>query len=87
VTVGAITTTTVVLMWNDIPSANSYKVQQSVDAGATWVDVTAPHGGQPTLATTTVTTLTTATTYKVRVAGVFGASTGDYSSPVSVTTS
>lgn len=86
-TVGTITATTVVLTWNDIATADSYKVQQSTDGGTTWVDVTSGHGGAPTTPTTTVTTLTTATAYKFRVAGVFNSVTGEYSSSVSVTTS
>lgn len=86
-TVGAITSTTVVLSWTAVPTANSYQVEQSSDGGTTWVAVTSGHGGQPTAATTTVTTLTTATPYKFRVACVVGSVTGDYSSAVSVTTS
>jgi hypothetical protein len=86
VTVGTIAATTVALMWNDLPTANSYKLQQSADGGTTWADVTSGHGGAPTNPTTTVTTLTAATPYKFRVAGVFGSNTGSYSSAVSVTT-
>jgi hypothetical protein len=86
-TVGAITTTTVALSWNTIPTATSYLVQQSTDGGTTWVAVTSGHGGAPTTASTVVTTLTTATPYKFRVAGVFAAGTGSYSSVVSATTS
>lgn len=85
-TIGTIAATTVQLMWTDIPTADSYKVQQSADGGTTWTDVTSGHGGAPTAATTTVTTLTTATAYKFRVAGVFGATTGEYSTAVSATT-
>lgn len=86
VTVGAITSTSVALSWNAIPTATSYLVQQSSDGGTTWVLVTSGHGGAPTTASTVVTTLVTATAYKFRVAGVFAAGTGSYSAPVSATT-
>lgn len=86
VTVGTVTAATVELMWNDLPTANSYKVQKSIDGGDTWTDVTSQNGGAPTEATATLTTLTASTPYSFRVAGVFGADTGDYSSPVSATT-
>lgn len=87
VTVGAVTTTTVALAWNTLSTADSFKVQQSADAGVTWTDVTSLHGGAPTVNNTVVTTLTTATAYKFRVAAVFASVTGDYSSSVSATTS
>jgi hypothetical protein len=86
VTVGTITSTSVALMWTDIPTADSYKVQESTDGGTTWTDVGSGAGGAPTTANTTVTGLTTATPYKFRVAGVFNSVTGDYSSAVSATT-
>lgn len=86
-TVGAITATSVALSWTDVPTANSYLVQQSDDNGATWDAVTSGAGGEPTDPLTTVTGLTTATAYKFRVAGVFGATTGEYCTPVSATTS
>lgn len=85
-TLGAVAATTVGLSWNDLPTADSYKVQQSSDGGTTWVAVTAAHGGEPTAASTSVTTLTASTAYKFRVAGVFGGVTGQYSSVVSATT-
>jgi hypothetical protein len=86
VTVGTVAATSVGLMWNDLPTANSYKVQQSADGGDTWTDVTSQRGGAPTVAATSVTSLTASTAYQFRVAGVFGSDTGSYSSPVSVTT-
>lgn len=86
VTVGTIAATTVALAWNDISTADSYKVQQSTDGGTTWTDVSTPNGGAPTTNSTTVAGLTTATAYKFRVAAVVGGVTGDYSSPVSATT-
>lgn len=86
-TVGTIAATTVQLMWTDIATADSYKVQRSTDGGTTWTDVASGAGGAPTTNSTTVTGLTTATAYKFRVAGVFNSVTGDYSSAVSVTTS
>lgn len=85
-TVGTIAATTVALSWGDLPTADSYQVQQSSD-GDTWTDVTSGDGGQPTDPDTTVTTLTTATLYYFRVAGVFAGVTGDYSSSVTATTS
>lgn len=84
-TPGTVTDTTAALTWGDLPTANRYKLQQSTD-GSAWTDVTQARGGQPTEASTTVTTLTAATLYYFRVAGVFGTTTGDYSSPVTVTT-
>jgi hypothetical protein len=86
-TVGAIAATTVALSWNAIPAANSYVVEKSTDGGTTWSLVASGSGGAPTGASTTVTALITATAYKFRVAGVYGAVTGPYSTAVSVTTS
>jgi len=86
VTVGTIASTTVALSWLDLPTADTYQVQQSSDGGTTWTDVTSGNGGTPSTNTTTVTALTDATAYKFRVAGVFNSVTGDYSSPVSATT-
>lgn len=87
VTPGAITATSVALSWTAIPAASSYQVQKSTDGGTTWSAVSSGAGGQPSTNTTTVTSLTTATAYKFRVAVVISAVTGDYSTPVSVTTS
>lgn len=84
--VGTIATTSVALSWNDLPTADSYKLQQSTD-GTTWTDVASGAGGAPTTNSTTVTSLTTATLYYFRVAGVFAGVTGDYSSSVTATTS
>lgn len=85
VTVGTLAATSAGLMWNDIATADSYKVQTSTD-GVTYTDVTSQHGGAPTTASTTVTTLTAATAYHARVAGVFNGVTGQYSTPVTFTT-
>jgi hypothetical protein len=74
------------LMWTDLSTADSYKVEQSTD-GNTWTAVSTPNGGAPTTNSTTVAGLTTATAYHFRVAGVFGGVTGDYSTPVTATTS
>jgi hypothetical protein len=86
VTVGTLAATSAQLMWNDIPTADSFKLQTSTD-GISYTDVTSAHGGAPTTPTTTITTLTTATAYHARVAGVFGGVTGPYSTPVMFTTS
>jgi hypothetical protein len=83
--VGTIAATTVALSWNALSTADSYKVQQSTD-GINWTAVTTGHGGTPSSASTTVTNLTASTQYYFRVAGVFGAITGDYSSSVTATT-
>jgi hypothetical protein len=85
VTLGAITDTTVALSWGDLPTATSYKVQQSTDDGATFTDVSG-EAGTPTDASTVITGLTEATPYQFRVAAVFGDTTGDYCTPVAVTT-
>lgn len=84
-TVGAIEDTQAALSWGDLATADSYMVQQSTD-GNTWSAVSALNGGEPTAATTTVKGLTASTSYHLRVAGVFGGTTGAYSSPVTVTT-
>ncbi|OBK14092.1 fibronectin type III domain-containing protein [Mycobacterium asiaticum] len=85
-TVGAVAATTVALSWTDIPTANSYKVQQAVSPFTSWTAVTSGAGGEPTDALTTVTGLTAETAYKFRVAAVFGSTTGEYCTPVSATT-
>lgn len=84
-TAGAVTDTSVALAWGDLPTADSYVVESSTD-GSTYTAVTQAHGGAPTTNSTTVTNLTAATKYWFRVAGVFNSATGDYSSPVTVTT-
>lgn len=84
-TLGVVEDTQVGLTWGDLPTADSYVVQQSSDGNA-WTDVTSSNGGAPTGATTTVKGLTAATQYYLRVAGVFSGTTGGYSSPVTVTT-
>jgi hypothetical protein len=86
VTVGALTATTAVVLWNDIAVADSFKLQKSATLGGTYVDIASGSGGAPTNPTATLTALTAATTIYVRVAGVFGGVTGDYSSPVAITT-
>lgn len=84
-TLGATTATSVGLTWNELPTADSYVVEQSTD-GNTWTAVSSVNGGAPTDASTTVAGLTAATKYYLRVAAVFGADTGEYTSPVVVTT-
>lgn len=83
-TVGTITSTSVVLTWSAIPGATGYVTQKSIDGGVTWTS-TAP---QPTTTSTTVTaaSLTTATQYWFRVAGTVAAGTGDFSRPVKAMT-
>lgn len=87
VTFGAVGADSVELAWVDVPTADSYKVQQAVfadgDFGA-FADVPAADGGEPTEAATTVTGLA-AGQYQFRVAGVFNGATGPYSSPITVT--
>lgn len=85
VTVGAIGNTTISLLWTDLATADSYRLQTSLD-GITWVDVSAGHGGQPTDPDTTVTNLVGGTLYWLRVAGVFNGTPGDFSSAVTATT-
>ena len=86
----AVTATSVGLVWDQVgifdAADDEYQVQQSIDQGVTWADVTgAP--GKPTTNMTTVTTLTTATNYWFRVAyNQNKAILGDYSKPVIVTT-
>jgi hypothetical protein len=70
------------LMWGDLPTADSYQVQQSSD-NETFTDVTALDGGEPTEATTTVSGLS-AGTYYFRVAGVFSGTRGPYSTAIPV---
>lgn len=86
VTVGTLAATTAQVMWNDIATADSFKLQTAATLNGTYTDVTSGHGGAPTNPTTTITTLTASTTYYVRVAGVFNGVTGPYSTPVSFTT-
>ncbi|UOW92911.1 major tail protein [Mycobacterium phage Leopard] len=83
-TVGTRTDTTIELTWDEAPQVDGYRVQQSIDAGVTWTDVTAPNGGQPTTATTTVAGLTANTNYQFRVASfrALGNVVGEYSSGV-----
>lgn len=84
-TVGTIADTTVALSWNDIPTADSFKVQKSLN-GTVWADIAEANGGEPTGPSTTVTTLPASTLHYFRVAGVFNGVTGLYSSPVTATT-
>jgi hypothetical protein len=86
-TVGTITSTSVVLTWTAVAGATSYLVQRSTDGGTTWTLQGSGAGGAPSTANTTVTGLTTATAYKFRVATVAGGITGSYSNAVSATTS
>lgn len=90
----SIAATSVGLEWDQVgifvPGTDGYKVQQSIDNGVTWADVTGA-GGTPTTNSTTVTTLTTKTAYQFQVAYVQGATpgpgtVGDYSHPLLVTT-
>lgn len=85
VTPGAVTDTTVALTWGDLPTADSYVVEQSTD-GTTFTPVDSAKGGAPTTNSTSVTGETASTQYWFRVAGVFNGVTGDYSSAVTATT-
>lgn len=82
--VGAITSTSVVLNYLGAPGATGYSTQKSTDNGVTWT-ATAP---QPvgTALTVTAGSLTTATQYQFRVAAIVSGVTGDYSDPVSALT-
>ena len=89
----AITSTSVSLEWDQVgvftTPPDCYQVQQSIDNGVTWADVTPTTAGQPTTNNTTVTTLTTATQYWFQVMYMSGGPTGtagDPSKPVIVTT-
>lgn len=84
--VGVITSTTIALTWLEIPSADSFIVEQSTDSGATWTDVGAGAGGEPTTSSTTVTGLTTATAYMFRVRSVFDTEESNPCTPVTATT-
>jgi hypothetical protein len=82
-------TTSVGLVWDQVGgfdnavNSDTYKIQQSVDAGVTWTNVTP----EATTNSATVSTLTTATAYQFRVAYNKGGTTlGDFSHPVMVTT-
>ena len=89
-----ITATTVGLEWDQVgifdETSDEYKVQQSIDSGVTWADITKVDGGEPSTNSTTITTLTTKTQYWFQVAYAQGGNTagvlGDYSHPVIVTT-
>lgn len=92
--VQAITATTATIGWDQVggfSGSDAYQVQQSVDNGVTWSNVTGGvggHGGTPATNSATITSLTTATSYQFRVAYNKGGTTlGDYSHPVLVTTS
>jgi hypothetical protein len=86
VDVGTITVSTVALSWDEVNLFSGpipgYRVQQSIDNGVTWTDVTQAHGGQPTTNSTVVTTLTASTQYQFRVACFDGVSVGNFSTPV-----
>jgi hypothetical protein len=80
------TATTTDLTWDAVDNTDSYLVEQSTDAGATWASVTAANGGEPTTNSTTVAGLTASTSYLFRVRAVRGALQSDPSATVSVTT-
>lgn len=86
VTIGTLTATSAVVSWVDIATADSFKVQKSVNGGSSWTAVTSGQGGEPTNPTTTITTLTANTAHLVRVAGVFNGVTGPYSQPAAFST-
>jgi hypothetical protein len=79
----AVAATSVTLAWDPVSIATSYRVQQSVDAGVTWTNVTT----DPTTPTKTVSSLTTATAYQWRVAAMVSSQVGDFCTPILVTTS
>lgn len=87
------TATSVDLDWDNVPgfdnasNGDEYRVQQSIDAGMNWTDVSDVNGGEPITNSTTVSGLTTATAYQFRVAYMqAGVTLGDYSTAVSATT-
>jgi hypothetical protein len=84
VSVGTITSTSVVINWTAVLDADGYRVQKSSDAGTTWTDVTGDVA-DPTV-TKTVATLTISTAYKFRVASIKDGVLSAYSDPVSATT-
>lgn len=86
VEVGTITASQADLTWDTVAGADSYKVEQSTDSGATWSPVSSVNGGEPTANSTTVKGLSASTAYQLHVAAVFSEVTGTYSSPVTVTT-
>lgn len=87
---GVITATSAGLLWDAVPAftaGDKYQVQQSIDSGITWTNVTTLNGGQPVTNSTSVAGLTTATQYQLRVAFFKGGTVlGDFSPAVSVLT-
>lgn len=71
-TVGAISSTSVALQWDDTLNATGYKVESSVTPYSTWTAVSNATGGEPAISETTVTGLTASTAYKFRVKAVVG---------------
>jgi len=70
-TLGAKTTTTVVLSWNATAGATSYTVSKRTPAGSgSFTAVLSGAGGTPTTNSTTITGLTTATSYDFEVFAV-----------------
>jgi hypothetical protein len=83
---GAVTSTTIAISWDAVPSATAYVVQTSHDNGVTWVTQLLAAGGAPTTNHTVITGLTLSTTYQLRVAATVASVTGDFCSPVIATT-
>ncbi|UJQ86716.1 major tail protein [Gordonia phage Jalebi] len=82
---GAVTSTSVVLNWAEVPGASGYKVEKSSDGGSTWSSAgTDPADGSTT--TLTASTLTAATTYLFRISTKKNGTTSSPSAPISVTT-
>lgn len=82
-TVGNVTSTSVVLSWTAVPGADGYRVQRSSDAGATWTDLTP----DPSDSTVTDAELSPNTAYQWQVAAMIdGEVSSSYSEPVGITT-
>jgi len=84
VSVDTITAASVVVNWDAVAEADSYRVQQSMDAGVTWTDVSGDVA-DPTV-TKTVSGLTASTAYRFRVASIKDGVLSSYSNSVSATT-
>lgn len=89
---GTVGTVTAQALFDAVPGfvapPDKYHVQISIDSGVTWTHPAAAAGGEPTTPVANLTGLTTATAYKARVAYWKGGTVlGDYSRPISFTTS
>lgn len=76
-----LTSTTAKAIWEPVTTYTGYKYQLSDDAGATWETAVSV-----TEAEADLTALTADTDYLIRVAGVVGTDTGNYSTPAAFST-